>query len=377
MRIGVDAVPFAFERTGVARYLGSVLDEMLAVDPASEFLLYTPIPVSVPLRSGNWQLRLVPDRLALRPSVWVQTTLPGLLASDKVDAFWGQPTNLPLRPKHKCFQMLTVHDLVPYVVPDSMRFRSWLRMRIMLGLTARAADAVIADSWATAALARRYLGIDMERLHVVHAAAQGMFRPVPRDQARAALMDEFGLPRSYILFVSTIEPRKDHLTLLRAIARVPHAPLLVLAGGVGWRCNSILREIRVAEDAGRVKYVGRVDDDWLPALYSAATISVYPSVYEGFGLPVLEAMSCGCPVLCSDSSSLPEVGGDAACYFRTGDSEDLARRLTELLDDGDRLDAMSAAGLNQANRFSFRTAAEEILGIIRRGVAPSRRGPGR
>ena len=190
-------------------------------------------------------------------------------------------------------------------------------------------------------------------------------------------MSEFGLARDYVLFVSTIEPRKDHLTLLRAIARVPHAPLLVLAGGVGWRCNSILREIRVAEDAGRVKYVGRVDDDWLPALYSAATISVYPSVDEGFGLPVLEAMSCGCPVLCSDSSSLPEVGGDAACYFRTGDSEDLARRLTELLGDGDRLDAMSAAGLNQANRFSFRSAAEEILGIIRRGVAPSRRGPGR
>jgi glycosyltransferase involved in cell wall biosynthesis len=370
MRIGIDAVPFVFEHTGVARYLGSMLDEMLALDPDVEYLLYTPMPVAVPLREGNWRVRHVPDRFSLRPSIWVQRKLPGLLASDSVDAFWAQPTNIPLWPQHKCFQVLTVHDLVPYVVPKSMRLRSWLRMRLMLGLTARAADAVVADSRATAVLALRYLGIESKQLHVVHAAAQDAFRPVPKDQARAAVSGEFGLPPRYILFVSTIEPRKDHLTLLRALAAMPHAPLLVLAGGIGWRCKSILRQIGIAEDSGRVKYIGRVDDEWLPILYSAAILSVYPSLYEGFGLPVLEAMSCGCPVLCSDSSSLPEVGGDAASYFRTGDSSDLARRLTELLDGGELLEAMSAAGLIRAKQFSFRTSAEMVLRIIRRGVAP-------
>jgi len=374
MRIGVDAVPFAFERTGVARYLGSMLDEMLAIDPAIEYLLYTPIPVAVPLRNGNWRVRHVPDRLSLRPSIWVQKKLPGLLASDNVDAFWGQPTNIALWPRHECFQVLTVHDLVPYVVPKSMRLRSLIRMRLMLGLTARAADAVVADSRATAVLALRYLGIEKEQLHVVHAGAQDAFRPVPGEEARAAVSGEFALPARYVLFVSTIEPRKDHLTLLRAVAAIPSAPLLVLAGGMGWRCKDIMAQIRSHERAGRVRYLGRVADEWLPSLYSGAVLSVYPSLYEGFGLPVLEAMSCGCPVLCSDSSSLPEVGGDAATYFRAGDCEDLARRLAELLNDRGRRQAMSIAGLGQAKQFSFRTAAEEILRIIKQGVVLSRPG---
>jgi glycosyltransferase involved in cell wall biosynthesis len=374
MRIGVDAVPFAFEPTGVARYLGGVLDEMLAIDPTVEFILYTPIPVTVPMREGNWRVRYVPDRFSLRPSIWVQSKLPGLLASDKVDAFWGQPTNIPLWPRHECFQVLTVHDLAPYVVPQSMRLRSWLRMRLMLGLTARAADAVLADSRATAVLAIRYLGIGREQLHVVHAGAQSAFRPVPGDQARSVVVEEFALPSRYILFVSTIEPRKDHLTLLRALTSIPNAPLLVLAGGAGWRCKRIMAQIRSHEQAGRVRYLGRVADEWLPSLYSGAVLSVYPSLYEGFGLPVLEAMACGCPVLCSDSSSLPEVGGDAATYFRAGDCEDLTRKLGELLNDGRRRGAMSIAGLDQAKRFSFRAAAEDILMIIKRGVIQLRLG---
>ena len=239
----------------------------------------------------------------------------------------------------------------------------------MLGPVARAADAVIAVSQATADLALRYLGIERSHLHVVHEAAHDAFRPVPKDQAREVVSGEFGLPLRYILCVCTIEPRKDHLTLLRALATVPRAPLLVLAGGTGWRSRHILEQIRADENAGRVKYVGRVEDSLLPALYSGAMFSVYPSLYEGFGLPVLESMACGCPVLSSDSSSLPEVGGAAARYFRTGDAASLSSQLKELLDSQSDLDAMSQAGLARAGLFSFRRAADQLLEIIRDGVA--------
>jgi len=239
----------------------------------------------------------------------------------------------------------------------------------MLGPVARAADAVIAVSQATAALAIHHLGIDRDNLHVVYEAANGTFRPMPRDEARAAASVEFGLPPRYILCVCTIEPRKDHLTLLRALADVPQAPLLVLAGGMGWRCEHIMAQIRAHEQTGRVRYLGRVEDKSLSVLYSGAVLSVYPSLYEGFGLPVLEAMSCGCPVLCSDSSSLPEVGGPAAHYFRTGNSASLSAELRGLLDSQPSLDAMSKAGLARAGLFSFRRAAEQVLGIIQDGVA--------
>jgi glycosyltransferase involved in cell wall biosynthesis len=233
---------------------------------------------------------------------------------------------------------------------------------------ARTADVVLADSAATAALVRRHLGVKRSSLHVVYAAAQGCFRQVPTEEARRVADQVFGLRQKYILCVSTIEPRKEHLTLLRAVAHTPGVPLLVLVGGLGWRCRSVLGQIRVHERAGRVKYLGRVDEKWLPGLYSAATLSVYPSLYEGFGLPVLESMACGCPVVCSDSSSLPEVGGSAVRCFRTGDHADLARVLTGLLRDDGLLKRMSAAGLRRAEQFSFRTAGRQILGLIRQGV---------
>jgi glycosyltransferase involved in cell wall biosynthesis len=373
MRVGIDAVPFAYAQTGIGRYLGSMLEEMKALDPSVEFLLYSPLPIDTPMRDGNWRVRTAPRGLSQRPSVWMQMVLPSLLASDKVDAFWGQPTNLPIWLKRGCFRVLTIHDLVPYVRPESMRFRSWLRMRLMLGPVARAADALVADSQATAALACRYLGIQKERVSIVYAAAQREFRPVPREEARATVTKRFGLSGDYVLCVSTIEPRKDHLTLLRAMESLPDAPLLVLAGGAGWRCRRIMEQIRVQEEVGRVRYLGRVEDESLLALYAAAKLSVYPSLYEGFGLPVLEAMACGCPVLCSDSSSLPEVGGAAARYFRTGDPVSLSAGFKELLDSQSDLDAMSVAGLVRARFFSFRRAAEQLLEIIRDGVVRPRR----
>lgn len=231
MRVGVDAVPFAYEHTGTVRYLRSILDEMLVLDPAVEFLLYAPMPIAPPLRKGNWRVRVVPGGLLSRPIVWAQHVLPRALYADRVDAFWGQPTNLPLRLRHQCFRVLTVHDLAHYVVPGSMRLRIWLRMRLQLASMARAADVVIADSRATANLAHRYLGVRKDCLRVVHAAAQSGFQPVPREEARVAVAGRFGLPRDYLLAVGTIEPRKDHLTLMRALAAVPGAPLLVLVGG--------------------------------------------------------------------------------------------------------------------------------------------------
>ncbi len=129
-----------------------------------------------------------------------------------------------------------------------------------------------------------------------------------------------------------------------------------------------MKEIEGEVAQGRVRYLGRVADDDLPALYSAAKLMVYPSLYEGFGLPVLEAMACGCPVLCSWSSSLPEVGGNAARYFRTHDAHDLALKLRELLADDAQLERMVAEGRRQVAKFSFRKAAEQVLDLINEGT---------
>jgi glycosyltransferase involved in cell wall biosynthesis len=290
--------------------------------------------------------------------VWAQTILPGLLASDKFDALWAQLTSLPISLKRWCIRILTIHDLVPCVMPESMRFRSWLRMRLMLGPVARAADALVADSQATATLACRYLGIKQERISIVYPAAQREFKPIPKELARSKAAGEFWVSGDYVLGVGTIEPRRNHLTLLDAIKSVPDAPLLVLSGEKGWRCRH-MAQIRAHEEGGRVMYVGRVSEDLLPVLYSAANLSVYPSLYKEFGLPVLESEACRSPVMCSWSASLPEVGEKPPAIFRPRDADDLAYRLSTLLSDEDRLADMRAMGL-------FRQQAPVPTGLQRR-----------
>jgi glycosyltransferase involved in cell wall biosynthesis len=242
-------------------------------------------------------------------------------------------------------------------------------------MAARAADRVIAVSRATAASAARLLGVEKDRLAVIYEGVAESFASTTSSEAAQLVNSAFALEPGYLLTVGTIEPRKDHVSLLRALDLVPHVPQLVIAGQPGWNCSSILRAIQVQQALGRVRYLGRVDDRHLTALYKAARLLVYPSIYEGFGLPVLEAMACGCPVLCSWSSSLPEVGGAAARYFRPGDPGHLAAKLTWALADERVLRAMSVSGLRQASRFSFRLTAERILDLVRAGVARHRAGP--
>jgi alpha-1,3-rhamnosyl/mannosyltransferase len=150
---------------------------------------------------------------------------------------------------------------------------------------------------------------------------------------------------------------------------VAAAPLLVVVGQPGWRCGHIVRELELWQQRGRVRLLRNVDDSDLRMLYSAAMLMVMPSLYEGFGSPVVEAMACGCPVLCSWSSSLPEVGGQAARYFCSDDPFDLAKRLKEVTEDRAELERMAAEGMRQAKRFSYELAAQQMLELMLTEVA--------
>jgi len=228
----------------------------------------------------------------------------------------------------------------------------------------RAADAVVADSRATAQLVHRLVGTPAAQLVVIYVGCSRGLQPVMRGDAPQQAAERLGLPEEFMLTVGTIEPRKDHATLLQAVRREGNLPLLVIAGAVGWNSHGILRLVRRAESEGLARYVGRVSDRELASLYSAARLTLCTSIYEGFGLPVLESMTLGCPVLCSWSSSLPEVGGSAVRYFRPRDPDDLSRQLRKVLGDQRLLSEMRARGLEQSSRFSFRRAAEHMLDVL-------------
>jgi len=363
MRIGVDVSIFRMSRAGIARYLDNMLRLMI---PASdhEFFLYSPRPVPLDFPGDNWHPRSGSGPRARVGSHWFQSECPRLLASDGIDVFWGQNHMLPLRTVHPIRRVLTIHDLAVLISPRTMPLHSRLLGRLYLPRAARAADCVIAVSAATARLVTSLLGVPADRIRVVSEGVDGRLRPVDREPAARILGERFGLAPGYLLTVGTIEPRKGHLVLLKAIEQAVGLPMLAVVGRPGWKCRGIMRAIRGAERGGAVRFLGGVDDELLPALYGAAKLMVCASHYEGFGLPVLEAMACGCPVLCSWSSSLPEVGGAAAQYFRAGDASDLASRIAALTKDEAALRRMAAAGRRRASRFGFEPAAREVLRLL-------------
>ncbi|MEO0073537.1 MAG: glycosyltransferase family 1 protein [candidate division WOR-3 bacterium] len=363
MRVGVEVVMLSAPRAGVARYLVNMLSWMMRINPGIEFVLYSPGPVELMLPEGRWRLHADRNRQGRVANLWVQCRLPQLLAADRVSIFWGQNHFLPLRLQHHCRRILTVHDITALLFPQTMHPRSRLGAAVFLRKAVKLADRVVAVSKKTASLLELFLGA-RERVSVIYPGRAEVFQPVERQQAQRAVAARYALPEQFLLTVGTIEPRKNYGLLLRALAEMPDMPLLVLVGQPGWRCESIVSELRAWEKKGRVRILTGVEDEDLRLIYGAAILTVIPSLYEGFGSPVVEAMACGCPVLCSWTASLPEVGGRAARYFRSNDVTDLVGKLKALLASPAVLEQMREDGLKQAQSFSYEQAARQMLDLI-------------
>jgi len=353
--------------SGVARHVWGICGELLRT-PDIAIVVFSRRQPEVPLPTGRWRL-CADDAAARMPyHVWLQQRYPALLARNGVTVCWFQNQLGPLRPIHECRRLMMLYDLTALLFPETMSLQNRLSSRLLLRRVANDADVVVALSKVTARLAERLLAVSPAKTHVVYSGCYDGLAPVPKGHAEEVVRAAYGLEPGYLLTVGTLEPRKDHMTLLRALDSLDGVPPLVVAGAVGWRSRAIREAVRLRETSGRVQYIGRVDDEHLPALYSAARLLVFPSLYEGFGLPVLEAMACGCPVLCRWSSSLPEVGGGAAAYFRGHDPGDLAAEIRRLLSDDARLCVMAKAGMLRAKKFSFRRAAQQVVEILHREV---------
>ena len=349
----------------MARYTLDMLTAMLRLDEKCEFVVYSPAPVDIALPSGRWSLRFPTTNKHRLWTHWLQTSLPMEIARDRITVLWGQNHGLPLRLAHKCQRLLTLHDLTTLVLPATTPFRSRVVGRPLLAASLKAADAVVTDSRATARLASRYSGRSMSDMTVIYPGSRVCKARTTRELARSLVSNRFGLNTSFLLAVGTVEPRKDLATLMRAHAELPEAPVLVIVGEPGWRCRSTLTTMRKLELNGRLRVLSRVSDEELQALYAAADMLVASSLYEGFGLPVLEAMSQGCPVVCSWSSSLPEVGGVAARYYPAGDSDHLAQTIGRLLSTPAELDVMSREGIEQARLFDDGVAGRRLFEVMR------------
>ena len=271
------------------------------------------------------------------------------------------PAGIPAR-----VRALTIHDVIPLLHPEWMYPNAEAEFRT-LAASIRTQDFVIAQSQATARDVNTVLGIPGDRVFVTpFAAGSELFYPEPSGERIEAIKARYGIPSGpYFLSVCTLEPRKNLLHLLRCfhrtLQRAPDARL-VLVGPTGWKIEPLFTYLSERPDlAARVTLAGYVDDADLAALYSGARAFVYPSLYEGFGLPVLEAMRCGTPVITSDSSSLPEVAGDAAILVPPTDATALEAALERLLTDAPLAAELRRRGLERAQQFSWERTAETTV----------------
>ncbi len=315
-------------------------------------------------------VRAVPSRWpTTRPAVravWEQLVQPWALREARPDLAHGPVFVGPLA--SHCPFVVTVHDLSFLRFPQLFRPANRLYLRLAARASARRARRVIAVSVHTAQETVRLLGVAPDQVDVVYHGVAPAFHPLPPAEVAAFRADR-GLPARFILYVGTLEPRKNLARLVEAFARLRAPDLkLVLAGARGWYDQEVFARIEALGLQDAVLLPGYVPNAELPLWYNAATLFAFPSLYEGFGMPVLEALACGTPVLTSVCSALPEAAGDGALLVAPQDCESIAEGLHRLLTDPALRESLRQRGLAHAARFTWARTAAETVAVYRRAL---------
>ncbi len=363
MRIAIlgDALDVQF--AGIHIYLRELLGALLKIDRENEYYLARPFPggefervkeIVVPI--SPW----LPGHQRIRAF----TSIPRRLVEAGVDVAI-EPTHFgPFALPKRVKRIAIIHDLTPIIFPQFHPRTSSLAQRLLLPHILKKADCILADSANTKRDIQSLYPFASKKTQAVLPGREEIFKPTKDPD----VLKRYGVRQPYLLSVGTIEPRKNLLAMLRAYElfrrRTGRGYQWVLAGKRGWKNEDFFRALDASPFRDDIILTGYTERQDLPALYSMARLFVFPSWYEGFGLPVLEAMSCGAPVLSSPTSSLPEVGGDAAHYFDPNSSGDLAEKLEKLVSDENELLKMSELSLEQASKFSWERAARQLLNIF-------------
>ncbi len=372
MRIAIDATSVPPQPAGAGVYAIELVRAMAQRDRHDGYALFVRGSWLDADLAGkrNWRAEHVgaasrPARLA-----WEQARLPRALSSLGIDVLHSTHHTLPLAGV-RCRRVVTIHDVTFFRIPERYPPARRLYMQTLTRLSARVADAIIAPSNAARDDIVRTLGVPATKVVTVYEAAAGRFVPVP-DAAAMAVARAHGIEGPFVLSVGSLEPGKNRARLIRAMAMLRDSGMqhqLVVVGQKAWKFD---QELALVEELGmrdRVRYLGYVSDADLPALYSAADAFAFPSLHEGFGLPVIEAMACGTPVLTSSISATAEVATDAAVLVDPLSVDAIRDGLQRLLEEAELRADLSARGRARAAEFSWHRAADETHAVYESVVA--------
>jgi glycosyltransferase involved in cell wall biosynthesis len=370
MRVTVDLSPSVQGRAGLGRYAQELTRALLETTPGDETLGVF-INDSRRRCADSGFAGLPVKRLALSNKPWRMSTLLGHFLRLPQDGWVGKP-DVFLATEHllpyfrRTRSVFTLHDLIFKFFPAAhLPLNRWF-LNLMMPRFLRDADAVIAVSECTRRDAIRCYRLSAGKIHVIYEGVNARFRQVKDQASLDEVRRRYQLPARFILCVGTIEPRKNLAQLFEAFRMAQLGDMqLVVVGRKGWLFTETFARLRALGLENRTVFTGFVPDDDLPALYSAAQVFAFPSLYEGFGLPVLEAMACATPVVCSRAASLPEVAGDAAWLVAPDDVRGWSEALSRLVLDAALRAELGQRGQRQAARFSWAQAARQTRQLYR------------
>jgi glycosyltransferase involved in cell wall biosynthesis len=367
MRIGINASKISDVHTGVGRYTSNLCRYIIKTGSENDYYFYIPgrmgNAIMIDIKGTHLEKPTASIRNNTLRILWEQMALPIYSRKDRLDLFHYTDHALSLLFR-KCPIVITVHDIAYIRFPDLLNKSRQIYKKYILRESIKRASIIIADSYSTKRDIVEFFGINEKKIKVVHLGVESRFRPVSN-------VEEYRLknklPSKMILNVGTLEPRKNVVTLMKAFRKLMEKGFdgykLVIAGDKGWLYEEIFKEVDRSDLKHEILFLGVVRDADLPMLYNCADMFVYPSLYEGFGLPPLEAMACGIPVITSNTSSLPEVIGNAGIMVDPGDVNSLSEAMYNVLEDKELRSQMSKNGLKRAKLFSWEKAAKEILEI--------------
>jgi glycosyltransferase involved in cell wall biosynthesis len=370
MRIGVNALQLTARNSGVGQYIYHMVSSLLSISP-DQFYLY--------LSRGNtrseWLSR--PDakmkEIPFRKEQVIFRNLYELiyygidLRKDDLTVFWSPDTKIPLLTPNIPL-VITSYDLAIFREPETYQFSRVLYWRKLFKHAIQRASCIIAISNTTRDDLIELMQVPSQKIRVIYCGVDTRFRLIKDGDILEYIRLKYGLPKKFLLFVGLFSPRKNIAGILKAFAilkdkfNIPHH--LVMVGEKGWRYKADLELVNSLGLEKDVVFPGFVEDDDLPAVYNLADALVFPSLYEGFGLPVLEAMACGTPVVTSNVSALPEVVGEAGIMVNPYDHEEIASGVYRLLSDKYFATQLAKAGLERSKHFSWENAAREMLTVF-------------
>jgi len=367
MRIGIDATALPPQPGGAANYIIQLIRSLASLETDSHFTVFAyqsgynliDVPASPQL---DWVLS--PDKSPAHRLLWEQVTFPRLVRQSRVGLLHSPHYTRPL--SLSCASVVTFHDMTFFLYPHlHARFKR-IFFPTAIRLSARLADALIAVSENTKKDAVRLLGVSGDKITAISHGVGEEFHPITDARLLEDIRLKYGLPQDFILNVGVVEPRKNLTLLLKSYQRLHSQGIslpLVVVGGLGWMYEDVFRLVESLEIKEQVHFTGYVPNHDLPIIYNLAKVFVYPSIYEGFGLPPLEAMACGIPVITTAVSSMPEHVGDAGILVPPQDEKALTNALQKLINDSNLQEELSSRGPERASQFTWKRTAQETIKV--------------